>query len=452
MEDCMIQISQRNSDNTGWINLFPVAKAAGVINNDGTTAEYKLINLEKKSMDIDYRNAINIEDNFNRANTDTLTILTTGDSWNNILGSFGIADNMAVPKTFSNSTSRAEVETYRSDFTMSSDFSYAGNGEVLSFLFRSDGTVKNNRMGVYIDGSTVSLKKYIKDVSTVIDSVNYTCPTNTTVKVKIIANNNNFKVYLNDVLYIDKTDDNILKPLTMAGFQVYKSNSLASSKIDNFKLTAEASSYWSNTSFLTLGDSITAANTYQPIIKKKLSFDSYTNLGVNGETMADANNSAGNIGVVTTGLSVNDYNKYNLIIISAGTNDFRFSVNIGTIGTIADTTFDRSTFYGAYRTLVEYILSKNPYARIILVTPLQRNKEGYNTNFTNSAGLKLIDYANAVKKIGEMYGIPVCDLYNNSGFTEKTMDTYTIDGVHPNSAGSLRIGEYMSRFIYSIGL
>ena len=88
--------------------------------------------------------------------------------------------------------------------------------------------------------------------------------------------------------------------------------------------------------------------------------------------------------------------------------------------------------------------------RIVLFTPLQRDNGGYNVNTVNTAGHKLIDYVNAVKTIGEMYGIPVCDMYANSGFTHLTLSTFTMDGLHPNDVGYERMGKYASNFIKNL--
>ena len=57
----------------------------------------------------------------------------------------------------------------------------------------------------------------------------------------------------------------------------------------------------------------------------------------------------------------------------------------------------------------------------------------------------------AVEQIGEMYGLPVCDMYRNSGFTKKTLSTYTMDGLHPNDEGYERMGNYLTHFVMNVG-
>lgn len=229
---------------------------------------------------------------------------------------------------------------------------------------------------------------------------------------------------------------------------------------DIIKTCAENASVWFNKTFVSLGDSITwqdgksypsggTARGYQTILKEQLLFKEYNNMGRSGYPMTDG--IPGTVGTVTTGLSIT-YDEYDLVIIAAGTNDFKLNAPLGTVGIIGDTNFDRETFCGAYRTLLEYILTDKPTIRIVLFTPLQRDNDGYDVNYTNSAGCKLSDYANAIKQIAELYSIPVCDMYANSGFTKLTLSTYTRDGLHPNDTGYQRMGNYAAKFIDSIGV
>lgn len=42
MSDKNIQMTQRNSANTGWDNIYPLTKSGNVTMNDGTTVETKI--------------------------------------------------------------------------------------------------------------------------------------------------------------------------------------------------------------------------------------------------------------------------------------------------------------------------------------------------------------------------------------------------------------------------
>ena len=223
-----------------------------------------------------------------------------------------------------------------------------------------------------------------------------------------------------------------------------------------------AKSIWFNKTYISHGDSITwqdgkayiqgehqgeTAVGYQTIFSEAVDLASYNNQGASGYPMAVVDNR----GVVNVIMNIASYESYDLCTIACGTNDFKLDVPLGTLGQIGDTTFDDTKFYGAYRKAIEYILTSNPTIRIVLMTPLQRDNSGYNVNTVNGAGHKLIDYVNAVKAVGEMYGLPVCDMYANSGFTKKTLSTYTMDGLHPNDVGYQRMGGYLTQFLNAVG-
>lgn len=219
---------------------------------------------------------------------------------------------------------------------------------------------------------------------------------------------------------------------------------------------------WSGKSYISHGDSITwqdgkayiqgehigeIAKGYQTVFANKVSLGRYMNMGKSGWSLARV----GGNGIVDTIMSIANYAAFDLVSIFVGTNDFKLNVPLGTLGQIGDTTFDDTTFYGAYRKSIEYILSQGPGIRIVLLTPMQRDNDGYDVNYVNSAGCKLIDYVNATKDVGNMYGIPVCDMYANSSLTKKTLDLFTMDGLHPNDVGYKRIGDYFTEFVNAIG-
>lgn len=227
--------------------------------------------------------------------------------------------------------------------------------------------------------------------------------------------------------------------------------------LDDIPDIPEVVNPWKNKTYLSHGDSITwqdgkdygsgthqgeTARGYQTVLRELLELGTHTNKGVNGATLADR---AGvSVSGVSTIKSIASYASYDLCTIAFGTNDFKQGVPLGTLGAATDTVFDTNTFFGAFREAVKYILTSSPTIRLVLMTPLQRDQHDYNVDTVNAVGLKLVDYMNAVKLIGKMYGLPVCDLYSNSGITELTLNTYTIDGLHPNDDGYKRIGEVLA--------
>lgn len=217
-----------------------------------------------------------------------------------------------------------------------------------------------------------------------------------------------------------------------------------------------STSFWSGKKGVMFGDSIVSGEAddstekggYPRRIQETLGFASVENRGISGRPMADG--TANGVGTNTTIKSVADYKPYDLVIIAAGTNDFKLNVPLGSLGTIEDSTFDVNTFYGAYRDAIEYILKSDPTVRICLWTPLYRDNGSYTTTTTNTAGHKLIDYVNAIKNIGELYSIPVVDMYRNSGLNKLNLLTYTTDGLHLNGLGYDIVSLYASKQIETI--
>ncbi|MCC0683006.1 SGNH/GDSL hydrolase family protein [Clostridioides sp. ZZV15-6383] len=203
---------------------------------------------------------------------------------------------------------------------------------------------------------------------------------------------------------------------------------------------------WKGKSWITLGDSITRANGYQDKLKNILGFSRIDNMGENGQTMVSQSK---NKSTYTLGKTI-DYKVYDLATIFTGTNDFRYNKKLGKIKASGSVEFDETTFTGSYQLLIEKILSSNPSIDLVLITPPQRIRDGYDIDFTNEVGSKLIDYVNVIKSLGQMYSLPVLDLYSEGGISKKNISTFTRDGLHPNDVGYDRISDKMYRFLLSI--
>ena len=198
---------------------------------------------------------------------------------------------------------------------------------------------------------------------------------------------------------------------------------------------------WNNKNMIMFGDSIvlaqrTSDDGYVSRLKNGLDLNIATKMGYSGAKIKDLVNP----------ISQTNFAPYDLAYIAIGTNDLQAGSTepIGTLGQIGDTTFNTTTFYGAYRACIERILTSNPNIRLVLMTPLQR-KDLYNidVNYVNDLGLKLIDYADMIIKLGEMYSLPVIDLYRKSGVNNLNLNGYTFDGLHPNIAGYDFISGYL---------
>ena len=128
------------------------------------------------------------------------------------------------------------------------------------------------------------------------------------------------------------------------------------------------------------------------------------------------------------------------ITIMGGTNDCtrQAGANMGELG-VKNT----NTFIGAYQTMIEGLLDRNPGVRIILITP----PKCFTTE--NTLNANLIEYVNAIKAIAEYYSLPCLDLYHLLGQNDITRDYYTYDNVHFSEAGGKVVGRLIANFIHN---
>ena len=124
-----------------------------------------------------------------------------------------------------------------------------------------------------------------------------------------------------------------------------------------------------------------------------------------------------------------------LLTIFGGHNDWGSS----TIGVIATSSFDDTTFIGAYQAVIEYALGLNSSIRIQLVIP----------HAAYSGGVKrTMDSLNqAIRDVADYYGLPVLDLDTDLGYNAINEDQYLTDGLHLNSNGINIVGKRLYNFI-----
>lgn len=270
---------------------------------------------------------------------------------------------------------------------------------------------------------------------------------------------NTVQAQFDEVTKASTIDPQVSQALVGADGKTYTNLSKRFDSVDSSLAEKATKTKWKNKIGVALGDSITwqdgqpytgnglIAKGYQTLIKEEKGLAEYRNYGQSGKSMSGS--TSGDTNVI--GKTI-DYTGVDFVTILAGTNDFKLNVNIGPLGKIGDTSFNTSYFIGAYRSLIEYILTQKPTIKIFLMTPLQRDQTGYDVNFVNLVNHKLIDYVNAVKRVGSLYSIPVLDLYSVSGITKLTLNTYTNDGLHPNDLGYARMTEFISPFLENDGV
>ena len=131
------------------------------------------------------------------------------------------------------------------------------------------------------------------------------------------------------------------------------------------------------------------------------------------------------------------------ITIFGGTNDYGNNIPLGNK---TDDTLD--TFYGALNLFCKKYYSNFHKSKFAFLTPIRRS----NGEKTNTVGLKLSDYVNAIKEICDEYGIPYLDLYNlGMDPNYSTISAhYVPDGLHPNDAGHDRLSNHIAKFLESL--
>lgn len=179
-----------------------------------------------------------------------------------------------------------------------------------------------------------------------------------------------------------------------------------------------------------IGDSITylndhldetgnrVSNGYMTRVKERLPEIQFINQGHNGWSAVGIAKEIDNLGLKKSAV-------YSIFL---GTNDWWAGLPLGTMD---DYVKNRGlqTVYGAYKIIITKILSLNPQAKIILITPMQRTDFVYIGDAHNNAygsykaknGQLLSQFADAVKKIGAQEHYQVIDLYNNSGMEIKKL-------------------------------
>ena len=187
-----------------------------------------------------------------------------------------------------------------------------------------------------------------------------------------------------------------------------------------------------------IGDSLSNQEKWQTTACGILRLTGYQKNAITGAYVADY----GDSGDASANAFVNRYLNTpadcDLITIMGGTNDatYKCGDGIGELGTL-----NTNTFIGAYCTIIEGLLERNPAVRIMLFTPPRC--------YTAQGVLNphLAAYVEAVKSIAERYDLPCLDLYNNLGINDKTFDTLLPDYVHFSDALGYRVGRVIGNFV-----
>lgn len=191
---------------------------------------------------------------------------------------------------------------------------------------------------------------------------------------------------------------------------------------------------WTGRFWCAMGDSITQQSDGYPFTASKILDVGYLlNAGRGGTTMVQ------NAGY----LSGIRYQGADLITIAHGVNDFDNTPN-SPLGTLAEhgSTFDTTTYIGAAQYIIETIQANSPNSQIVLIAPIY-NPAG--ESGTNTLGLHLYEYRNALKSVAEDYGLYFINGYDIIS-VENSAGKYA-DGTHPNAVGYKYYGKALANIL-----
>lgn len=219
-------------------------------------------------------------------------------------------------------------------------------------------------------------------------------------------------------------------------------------------------SNWVNKNFVTFGDSITwydgkpynSGSKEEGVIVK--GYQSYMrdelncvidNQGANGNDMTEIYS------------IINNYNYENIdaVTITSGANDHRKGVLPGIVLPIGSK-FSTTNYAGALQASIEKVINTNEDIEIYLITPI---RGWFNENYTYDVpnaykGEMTIseDYVKVMKKIGKLYNISVCDLFNSTWINSLEIPVLIGDKdsspyyLHPSTKGYERIADILIPF------
>ena len=207
-----------------------------------------------------------------------------------------------------------------------------------------------------------------------------------------------------------------------------------------------------------LGDSITyGINTtkkYHEYLKELVGFSTCNNYGIDGSSITSHSD-----GICDRLSSVSSNS--DIIFIFGGTNDFFYNKPLGEwyslSGKKRTLNTNTTTFKGALSVICDTLKTNFPNKQIVLMTPIHRYTfGGQQTDFeANASGLYLEDYVNCIKEAGQIFSIPVIDLYGESGLypantANATEYFHTNDKLHPNEKGHLRLAKTIMKKLKNI--
>ena len=171
----------------------------------------------------------------------------------------------------------------------------------------------------------------------------------------------------------------------------------------------------------------------------------YTNKGTGGMGWIETSTGSTSAVAYNKIKTVTDWSGINLVTFEYGVNDYKAESDV--LGALTDSyTYSESmtptTVVNSMRYCFDYIGSKNPNIKIIVITPL--NCRGYNYNFGSAAtcwargyqhptgGHTLDEVVSTMKAVCNEYGVECLDMTSSSCINIANIAQLLPDGVHPS--------------------
>ena len=251
-------------------------------------------------------------------------------------------------------------------------------------------------------------------------------------------------MYNGDERLAQTLDKNVTVPSTAKLLYVNcnSENNVSIVTSDSHELITYQSYSAKGKSIVTYGDSLTWYDTQQftwgtdegtPCI----GFQTYLRTVVGMQTTNRGESGKTTPQICTKIRNAEDLDDFDYMTIMGGNNDDRLDVTIGSLQPVGGT-FDTTTIYGALQSAIEYALTENPALRIVLMT------EPMGFTYQNNTLDRVSDLIpNAYRRVAELYGLPLIDLWAKSGINELTRAEYYLDPstgntdymYHPNNKG-----------------
>ena len=179
--------------------------------------------------------------------------------------------------------------------------------------------------------------------------------------------------------------------------------------------------------------SVNQDNCYAKLVADYIRTKSFVNKGVRGLGFVHTGNNSETL--KDNVIDDTDWTPLNLITVALGVNDYYGVSNIGT----PDDAAWSNTVYGNIRGTIESLMTANPSAKLIFITPFNMSKYGnaathWGKDFSRNNIGKLNDVKNAIIYWCDYYGIEYINETDYSVINDLNIQSLLLDNLHPSAA------------------